>query len=257
VLEFGQVALSAVGHPVGAPVRGCGGVIATLLEHAARSALARLWADGVSAIGRADLDGTDVDQSFITGATEPWGVAVDSNYVYWVNTGTGAIGRANLNGTDPDQSFIAGDPANVPEGIAVDDAHIYWADAEGPGNGTIGRANLDGTGVNQSFITGASNPVGVALDALVGAPPPAPTIEQLITEVGQIGLAHGTERSLLAKLGAAQRHVDAKHHQPACGGLGAFINEVRAISGHRLGTAEAGALIAEAAAIRQSLGCGA
>lgn len=39
-------------------------------------------------------------------------------------------------------------------------SHLYWTNA-----GAIGRANLDGTGANQSFITGASQPVGVAVDA--------------------------------------------------------------------------------------------
>ena len=55
--------------------------------------------------------------------------------------------------------------------MAVDSAHVYWANE---GADTIGRANLDGTDANQSFITGQLGLVGVAVDALVGAPPPAP-----------------------------------------------------------------------------------
>ena len=136
---------------------------------------AHVYWTGANVIGRANLDGTGVNQSFITGANGPWGVAVDGAHIYWVNTPSGSIGRANLDGTGVNQSFITGDPANVPEGVAVDGAHIYWANTEGGGGGgTIGRANLDGTGVNQSFITGATYPVGVAVDASVGAPPPAP-----------------------------------------------------------------------------------
>jgi hypothetical protein len=155
-------------------------------------------------VGRANLDGTGVDQSFIASASGPEGIAVDSRHVYWANFNTGAIGRSNLDGSDPNQSFITG--ATFPVGVAVDDEHIYWsnlslgtisranldgsnvipsfvsgANFPGPlavdgkylywantGNGdtgtTIGRANLDGTNVDQSFIIGADGPTGVAVD---------------------------------------------------------------------------------------------
>ena len=128
------------------------------------------WANLVDGtIGRANLDGTGVNQSFITGAIVPCGVAVDGAHIYWANAGAGdTIGRANLDGTGVDQGFISG--ASNPCGVAVDGAHVYWANG---GNGTIGRANLNGTGVNQSFIAGASGPCGVAVDAVdVGYPRP-------------------------------------------------------------------------------------
>lgn len=114
-------------------------------------------------IGRANLDGTGVNESFIPLSGNniyPTGVAVDGSYIYWTTGVGGTIGRANLDGTGVDESFITG--MNAPTGIAVDGSYIYWADANA---NSIGRANLDGTGVDQSFITGGDHPDGLAIDA--------------------------------------------------------------------------------------------
>jgi sugar lactone lactonase YvrE len=123
------------------------------------------WANfNTGAIGRANLDGTGATPSFIIGASFPLGVAVDAGHIYWTNSGAGTIGRANLDGTGADQSFITG--ASQPRTVAVDAAHVYWTNNHNPTpTGEIGRANLDGTGADQSFITGATLPVGVAVDA--------------------------------------------------------------------------------------------
>jgi virginiamycin B lyase len=119
------------------------------------------WAVGYgSSIGRASLDGSAVNTGFVTGATEPYGVAVDDQYVYWANYSVGTIGRANLDGSSADQTFITG--ATHPIGLAVDADHIYWTNQT---SGTIGRANLDGTNVDESFITGASFPLSVTIDS--------------------------------------------------------------------------------------------
>src|ERR1700722_12214145 len=100
------------------------------------------WANArLSAIGVADLDGSGVNQSFITGAGFPSGVAVDGEHIYWANFGSGTIGVANVDGNGVNQSFITG--ASEPYGLAVDGQHIYWANF---GSGTIGVANLDGSG---------------------------------------------------------------------------------------------------------------
>ena len=65
------------------------------------------WANSDSTtIGRANLDGTGVNQNFITGTSYANGLAVDGNYVYWTNMVTGTIGRANLDGTGVNQNFI-------------------------------------------------------------------------------------------------------------------------------------------------------
>src|SRR5262249_36126924 len=117
------------------------------------------WANAsTGTIGRAHLDGSGANQSFITGASTPDGVAVAGAHIYWATVSTGTIGRANVDGSGANQSFITG--ASNPVGVAVDGAHIYWANFGTAGSGTtIGRANLDGS--SAGFITGATGPYGV------------------------------------------------------------------------------------------------
>jgi len=76
-------------------------------------------------IGRANLDGSAINESFVTGADSPAGVAVSGPYVYWANFGG----------------------------------------PHGTRGSTIGRAKLDGTGANQHFITGAKSPGGITVAA--------------------------------------------------------------------------------------------
>jgi hypothetical protein len=120
-------------------------------------------------IGRARLNGTGVNQRFITGAAGAAMLAISSGYLYWANTGGrgGAggdtIGRARLNGTHVNQRFIA--VPNGPKGVAglaVNSRYIYWTDERG---GEIGRAKLNGTDVSQRFIKGASIPTALGIDA--------------------------------------------------------------------------------------------
>ena len=151
-----------------------------------------------STIGRANLDGTGVNQAFITGAKAPLHIAIDSNYLYWANHGGTSVGRANLDGTGVNQNFVetSGNPAGLAvdgsyiywntdsgfgranldgssvnpsfimvgysAGIALDSTHIFWGHFD-TGIDVIGRANLDGTGVNESFISGGNAPTGVAV----------------------------------------------------------------------------------------------
>src|SRR5262249_29628157 len=99
------------------------------------------WTDSAPAdttIGRANLDGTGVNNSFSGGANTPAMPSVDGSYIYWANSGATTIGRAPLN--DPSaavQDFIT--TTGGPFGTAVDGTYIYWAN----GNQTIGRAPLN------------------------------------------------------------------------------------------------------------------
>ncbi len=57
-------------------------------------------------IGRANLDGTGMSQSFISGVGPPLAIAVDAGHIYWENHDTNTIGRANLDGTGVNKNFI-------------------------------------------------------------------------------------------------------------------------------------------------------
>jgi virginiamycin B lyase len=119
------------------------------------------WSDDSdNTIARATLDGQQVQQSFIQGASNPGQVVVDASHIYWFNRGDGAIGRANLDGSGVNPDFIAG-AAAVGSGLAVGDGYIFWTDFQ---NSTLGRANVDGSGAG-TIVTGLLSPRGVAVDA--------------------------------------------------------------------------------------------
>ena len=111
-------------------------IVATVLTLPASAGAYVYWANyGLAmgtTLGRADLGGTGVTQSFMSAPNLPTGVAVDDQHVYWRNPVVGTIGRANLDGTGANQFFVA--TAMFPIGVAVDARHIYWTDG-----GSIGR----------------------------------------------------------------------------------------------------------------------
>jgi virginiamycin B lyase len=130
---------------------------------AARAEAFVYWGDA-GRIGRADLNGSNVNFSFITPVSQTCGMAVDGQHLYWAGWGPpGYIGRANLNGTGADSTFIS--VADSARGLAVDGAHLYWTNWHWPNvSGTIGRADLDGSNLDQSFIALAAQPIEVAVD---------------------------------------------------------------------------------------------
>src|SRR5262249_5290435 len=130
-------------------------------------------------IGRASLDGTGVNQSFVAAGGGPPGGAAGGRGPHSPGhrraLPPGARGRAGLDGTGVTQNFVA--TGAFPEGLAVDAGHLYWAHVNlspDPNalDDAIGRANLDGTGADQNFIFGAFNPAGVAVSPQATVPPP-------------------------------------------------------------------------------------
>ena len=125
-----------------------------------------------SGIGRANLDGTAIDESFIVlGHPGAGSVAVDARHIYWIQRD--GIGRAKLDGTGVDRRFIPESSDVIFDrgaALAVDKQHIYWTwsfPAPFPG-GTyqtaIARANLDGTGVERNFVLLGRGASAIAVD---------------------------------------------------------------------------------------------
>src|SRR5262245_18945949 len=116
-------------------------------------------------IGRANLDGTNVNENLITGVFAYDGAA-NEQFMYWTN-GFGSIGRARIDGTEVNESFIP-NLTNV-QGIALGAKHIYWTNGGTlTTNASIGRAKLDGTIVDPTYIPGTANAgayPGVAVDS--------------------------------------------------------------------------------------------
>jgi hypothetical protein len=119
------------------------------------------WSEGSpnSGIGRAKINGTGLNTKFISGLANPTSVAVDSQFIYWSDSGTSTIWRANLDGSGVNNSFITIGVDN-PKAIAVAPTGIYWTNS----NNTIGHANLDGSSQTGNFLA-MDGDCGLAADA--------------------------------------------------------------------------------------------
>jgi virginiamycin B lyase len=141
-----------------APVNGPSGI--------AVNATHIFWTNGSAvgstkrSIGRAKLDGTEVNNAFIslTEGGSLRGIAVNATHIFWTH-GTSSIGRAKLDGSEVNTAFI---PSVSAKAVAVNGTHIFWSDS---GN-NIGRAKLDGSEVNKNFVVlPGTVSHGIALDA--------------------------------------------------------------------------------------------
>ena len=135
--------------------------------------------DSFGTIGRANLDGTGVDESWIKDAGAPRGLALGPNgeYIYWAEQGvpgyyeSGSIGRAKLDGTGATNAFISPEYADghAPQDwVAANSAHLYWSEgwynnSSPPQQGwDIANANLDGTQENDYWLPFNSKVTAVA-----------------------------------------------------------------------------------------------
>lgn len=118
--------------------------------------------DTAGSIGRANLNGTDVNENFVASEAGSnlsdinyaTGLTVTSSYIYWADTNQNSIARASTSTGGGVQQFISG--LEAPRGVVVDGPYLYWANDLD--NGSIGRADLDGSNVQNNFIGGALGP---------------------------------------------------------------------------------------------------
>lgn len=76
------------------------------------------WGTYGNEIGRANLDGSEVEPEFITGLTQPCGLALDGQHLYWAERSGGeGVGRASIDGNIEARRLIGGP---VECGLAVD-----------------------------------------------------------------------------------------------------------------------------------------
>jgi len=95
--------------------------------------------DGAGTIGRAKIgatEGEDPDPEFITGASNPQGIAVNSEHIYWANDGSGlatrTLGRALLGGGGVEQAFFQTNGAEpLSGGVALSPTYVYFARMQG------------------------------------------------------------------------------------------------------------------------------
>jgi hypothetical protein len=176
-------------------------------------------------IGRANLDGSGVDQSFITGLQDPWDVAVSGPNLYWTSAGTGTIGHAQLDGTDAlvpgsaTSSFITGltpsDADAGPAAIAAQGNELYFDN----GDGWIGRASADGTIVVHHLLqvydddAGRPAPPAIAADA----DQPSPTATSVTCGASSVHLLAGSRGAGAPEGNATGCSVIVRHVGPAPG----------------------------------------
>ena len=97
--------VDTLGPPTGVAVDSVNGSLYWTLSPAA----------GQGVIGRANLDGTSPNRTFLHGLFGAQGLALDSTHIYWGN-GPNQIGRVNLDGTNLIPGFILGARINTPSG---------------------------------------------------------------------------------------------------------------------------------------------
>ncbi len=127
-------------------------------------------------IGRVRLDKSEPPEADIVGGlTDPQGLAVDGEHLYWANhfeiAAEGYIGRASPDGSGANPKWLPLG-GEIPQGVAVSAAGVYWSSNAvfnaTSGERIIGRANLDGSnikGVKVSKKLEEGSMRGIALDA--------------------------------------------------------------------------------------------
>lgn len=107
-------------------------------------------------IGRAALDGSDANQSFISGLGQmAIGLDVDASNLYWTSgTSPRALGKAALDGSGLNNNLATIANNMFSGAVAVSGSYAYTlAGATAPLWANLARVGTDGSGFNSGFIT--------------------------------------------------------------------------------------------------------
>ncbi len=122
-------------------------------------------------IGRAKLNGgiaEEVKPAFIVGANSPEGIAVNSEYIYWANSGdiNPWTSRAPIEGGAPEKFINPFAGGYRPLGVAVDSDHIYISEESNSDEGSISRFLLSGesAGRYDVGVVSSNGIAGLAVD---------------------------------------------------------------------------------------------
>src|SRR6478609_1342101 len=132
--------------------------------------------EGGGTIGRAGIKGEAIEPNFICGevktspgkklVSNPQGIAVNSEHIYWANAAQDPIkrssARAKPNGEGVEGKFFPVIGGLLPQGVALSATHVYFASNEDFNNNSfIGRIPLEGgteeiLGLNKSVVRGVA-----------------------------------------------------------------------------------------------------
>lgn len=118
--------------------------VAALVAVPASASAYVFWSNtaGTPSIGRANHDGSGINQNFATGLTgTPRFMDVASGYVYWGSTVSGinaVIGRTDLAGSLVSPAFMSFNTQTAKPGVSVDGTYVYWTDQNASGTGNNG-----------------------------------------------------------------------------------------------------------------------
>ena len=126
--------------------------------------------EGTGTIGRADLDGAkaSIEPEFIKGASNPQGIAVNSEHIYWANagglSGVRAIAEAPVEGGVANQELHK-TGTGTPYAVGLSPSRVYFStDVEGNDFAFINKIKFDGSDEKFLFI-GKEGIRGLAVDS--------------------------------------------------------------------------------------------
>jgi hypothetical protein len=139
------------------------------------------------------------------------------------------------------------------------DGNELWSDRyNGPGDMVDSESTVATDSHGNVYVAGGSVGIGSNRDYTLikytEQLDPDDAIDDLISDIEDMDLPHGTENSLTSKLEAALKSLENGQCDTAINQLEAFINQVEALRGKKLTEEEADALIAAAEAIISMIG---